>query len=374
MTVPVLLYLEEFFPDPRRDTGSHRVCCLLSLFREKGWRIVLGVQQKGVEDTEDFQKQFGVEALLQGMTEASLREYCEQASGLRLVWSARPEGTSTFLPVLREVVPHVPVVYDTIDLHHIREYRHARYLKNGGLLHKSLQRKQQECALANAVEHVVLVSDHEKDVLQQLVPSAHLSTVAWSQELYENIPGWDSRSGLLFVGGFFNGASANAESMRWFLDKVWPLIQQKNSELCLWVVGGDVPAWLQGRASDQVQILGRVMDLQAMMDRVRVSVAPLQIGAGIKGKIIESWAMGVPVVATSIAAEGFPEAGTLAMKVQDDPQEFADAVLELHDQEKAWTQMSGAGQEVVRRYFSREVLSAQLDALLASCNYEGCDG
>ncbi|MGA0332575.1 MAG: glycosyltransferase [Kiritimatiellia bacterium] len=320
-----------------------------------------------------MRKKLGVDEILQGLTAESLGHWCEQASDLHLIWSSRPEGTEYFLPVLRRKLPGVPVVYDTHDLHHIREYRQARYLRNAGLLQASLRRKQQECRLAKAVDRVVMVSDHEKHILQALIPEARLSTLAWFQQEYKEIPGWASRSGLLFVGGFFNGASANTESICWFMDEVWPRIQKEKPEMLLWLVGGDVPEWLQKRESETVRIPGRVKDLTSIINRVRVSLAPLQIGAGIKGKVMESWAMGLPVVGTGIAAEGFPEEGRHAMKVEDDPRKFAEAVLEVHEQEAEWSRMSGAGKEVVRMFYSRERVSKQLNEVIKMCRREGAD-
>jgi glycosyltransferase involved in cell wall biosynthesis len=95
-------------------------------------------------------------------------------------------------------------------------------------------------------------------------------------------------------------------------------------------------------------------------------VAPLRFGAGIKGKLGTSFSFGLPVVATSVAAEGMYLQHGREVLIADSPQEFADAVLRLYDDPALWASLSQAGRQLVRERYSPEVIREGLRQVIAS--------
>ena len=96
--------------------------------------------------------------------------------------------------------------------------------------------------------------------------------------------------------------------MKWFVREVWPVLQSKGFPHRFIIAGSHVPADVAALASDNIEVRGYVDDLALLFSTCRISVAPLRYGGGIKGKIVSSLSYGVPVVATSIAAEGISSA------------------------------------------------------------------
>jgi glycosyltransferase involved in cell wall biosynthesis len=127
-----------------------------------------------------------------------------------------------------------------------------------------------------------------------------------------------------------------------------------------------------------VVVRGHVEDLEAELATCRLTVAPLRFGAGIKGKIVSSLAAGVPCVASPVAVEGMGLADGLHLRVADGAAAFADAIVELHEQEAAWTALSDAGLEVARETFSvagaRRRIVAMLRELDLPAAGQGSDG
>jgi len=88
-------------------------------------------------------------------------------------------------------------------------------------------------------------------------------------------------------------------------------------------------------------------------DSVKLSVAPLRYGAGIKGKINQSMALGVPVVATSLAVEGMTPVDHEDIFVADEPEDFAQALIELYESEELWNRLSKNGLKNEGELFGR---------------------
>ena len=95
-----------------------------------------------------------------------------------------------------------------------------------------------------------------------------------------------------FIGGY--GHPPNLDAARWLISEIMPLVRQRDPALECLLVGGGLPEGVRQRCGDGVAALGLVEDLGEIFDRIRLTVAPLRFGAGIKGKVIDSLAAGVP--------------------------------------------------------------------------------
>jgi glycosyltransferase involved in cell wall biosynthesis len=121
----------------------------------------------------------------------------------------------------------------------------------------------------------------------------------------------------------------NEDGIRWFTEEVYPIIKQKIPQVSLTIVGRNpFPSLLElGKKDSSIIITGRVPDVRPFMDRAAVSVAPLRIAGGTRLKVYESMAMELPMVATTIGAEGLPVRDGKEILLRDSAPEFADAVV-----------------------------------------------
>jgi glycosyltransferase involved in cell wall biosynthesis len=132
---------------------------------------------------------------------------------------------------------------------------------------------------------------------------------------------------VLFVGDL--GWPPNAEGMRWFAKKVWPLVARRRPIAWVEVLGRGAPADLLRLGEPNFVFAGEGDDTRPHWERAAVGIVPLRAGGGTRLKILEAAACGVPVVSTSVGAEGLElEAGT-AIRLQDEPEPFAEAVVAL---------------------------------------------
>lgn len=167
---------------------------------------------------------------------------------------------------------------------------------------------------------------------------------------------------LLFVGNFAH--RPNPDGLHWFVQSCLPLLAQQCPAVKLIVVGSFAQADIFALQSEQITVLGRVSDAQltALYQQARVVIAPLRFGAGVKGKVIEALAHGVPVVTTTYGVEGVSGLAQLSPPTNT-PQAMADAIGLLLRDDGAWQQVAAAGQTFVNEKFSVQAAQATLTQL-----------
>ena len=134
------------------------------------------------------------------------------------------------------------------------------------------------------------------------------------------------------------------------------------------VVGSDPPREIQTLTSDQIQVHGFVPDVDPLFDSCRLSVAPLRFGAGVKGKVNQSLALGVPCVMTKIGAEGtFIQDGVDGL-IADEPVHFAAHIRAAYEDEDLWQKLREAGLRNIESHFSFEAAKGILRELIEETN------
>src|SRR6185369_13677698 len=132
---------------------------------------------------------------------------------------------------------------------------------------------------------------------------------------------------LVFVGPFLH--APNIDAMVYFCNEVFPLITSEIPDATLAIVGSFPTQPVKNLARDGVEVIGFVPDVKPYLDSSYVSIAPLRFGGGMKGKIGEAMAHGLPVVTTSIGIEGFGLTPSTNVLVGDTPRDFASLTCDL---------------------------------------------
>ena len=107
---------------------------------------------------------------------------------------------------------------------------------------------------------------------------------------------------MAFIGSY--GHAPNLDAAWWLIQEVMPLVRAQDDGIECLLVGSNMPDTLKSAVAPGIRPIGRIEDLSGLFDRVRLTVAPLAFGAGVKGKVLDSLAAGVPCACTPIAAEG----------------------------------------------------------------------
>jgi glycosyltransferase involved in cell wall biosynthesis len=257
----------------------------------------------------------------------------------------------------------VPVIFDTVDLHFVRRQREAELTGDKAVRDVATETEAMELGLAAACDAVLVVSPDEKQVLAAKLPSQCIEIVSNIHEPHESIPPYENRRDFLFIGGFEH--TPNVDAMLWFVRHVMPLIRQQLPAAKLHMIGSKMPDVIQALASENVIAHGHVENVRPFFESCLLSIAPLRWGAGVKGKINQSMSFGVPVVSTTIGAEGMHLTHGQNVLVADSPADFANQIVRLYEDPVLWNKLSQNGVKNIEEHFSPEAARRNLEGVLS---------
>jgi len=358
-----LLIIDACTPTPDQDSGSLRMVNLMRLLRALGWQVTFFADNRlYVDGYTPALQALGVEVLYAPQMNDPIRLFRQRGGEFAAILLSRHYIAINYLGLSRLYAPQARLIFDTVDLHYLREQRAAELEGSEELRRKAERTRAQELKLIRACDATLVVSPVEQTLLARELPQARVEILSNVHEVYGCRRGYADRADLVFVGSFQH--PPNEDAMLWFAREILPLLRESLPGVRLNVIGQPVPESLREFAADDFVLHGFVADLEPHMDGCRVSVAPLRYGAGVKGKVNMAMSYGLPVVATPAAVEGMHiEAGGDVL-VAADAEAFAAAVTRLYGDAQLWATLSANGLANVERHFSFDAAKAALARIL----------
>ena len=351
---PRVLVVDAYTPTPDRDSGSLRMAELLGLLVEEGCSVKFISQGLGHDgDYTAALQQRGVECWWQPWIGHFPRWLARRGAEFDAIIVSRHYVLAPMLSMLREFAPRARIVFDTVDLHFLREQREAEQRGQDTGPGAARRTRQSELSLVRAVDLTWVVSPVEQALLAELAPGAPVRVLSNIHRVERHTPGFESRRDLVFVGGFRH--PPNVDAALWLGTGIFPRLHERLPGVTLHLVGAEAPPAVQALDRQPgIRVHGHVADLESLLDGCRVSLAPLRYGAGIKGKVNQSLARGLPVVGTSCAIEGMELQDGRDVLVADDADAFADQVARLHGDAALWHALREGGLANTAAHISRE--------------------
>lgn len=230
--------------------------------------------------------------------------------------------------------------------------------------------KMCEVALLNTYDDVITLSsiDTEKLLRAGVTTIIHtsLAVVNTPQDAMLSVNGWKV---LSFVGPDCN--LPNVAGIKWFLANVWGHLRQKDSSYRLQIIGYWAPDHIAEVIGgyENVEYLGFVEDLPSVL-KDTIMIVPITVGSGIRMKILEAAAMGVPFVTTSVGVEGIPVTDGEHCFVADTPEDFMNAIIRLRDEQLRKQLAENANRLVKERYTLEALRRNRLEVYNTNKNKE----
>jgi GT2 family glycosyltransferase/glycosyltransferase involved in cell wall biosynthesis len=244
---------------------------------------------------------------------------------------------------------------------YFRSIQRQLFAERGGWIAKSkemlewLRGLRYEVAAAEQFDAVFTCHEQEQKVLESVLGNGRPWIVPGLRTAIDashyRFPGGPRRPGtLLFVGNFQH--RPNIDGLAYFCTEVFPLVRAELPEATLSIVGANAEAADLDRFSgDGVRLLGQVPDIREPLRTHAVFVCPIRTGAGVRVKILEAFASGIPVVSTSLGAEGLAVKSGSELMLADSPAAFAAACVQLlHKPDQAQALAASARRLVETRY------------------------
>ena len=363
------LFIDYQIPKPDIDAGSYATVQEMRLVQSLGYKVsfaALNLAYMGHYD-EDLNR-LGIETIVAPFY-LSLDELLEKRGGeFDVVYITRYSVAKGIIDKVRTHAPQAKILFNNCDLHFLRELRVALSDKSQESMQKALQTRSDELEVMRQVDAVLSYNEVEHAVIvSHNLGSSNVVKCPWVVESRpaEQVPSFNERNGIAFLGGY--GHPPNAEAVEYFIREVMPILRKKLPNIVFNVYGSRVPKTIEKLASDDINIIGYVDTVDEVYDTNRIFVAPLLTGAGIKGKVLGALAYGIPTVLSPVAAESTGVRSGLDCIIAKNPNDWADEIARLYQDEKAWKEMSVNAQKFTDQYYSfkagRELMKAAFEAV-----------
>lgn len=258
--------------------------------------------------------------------------------------------------------------------------RQARYER--GPLRRWLWRREArrlaryEADLLPRFDHILTVTAEDRAALLRLLPPAAAESAAHKLTALPicvdpgarpPLPRRDREPRIIHLGTMF--WPPNVEGVLWFANEVLPLIVQQVPDACFTIAGKQPPESVQRLALDgaplarHVEVTGFVPNAEPLLASSRVFVTPVRAGGGMRVKIIDAWQWGLPLVSTTIGAEGIATRPGENILLADEPQPFADAVVRVLTDADLAQRLRANGRAWVEAHYDWRSVYPRLNAI-----------
>lgn len=360
-----ILVVEACMVTPDQDSGSVRLFNLLRILVNAGHHVTF------VADNLDGDAKYaamlgaiGVETLHGKFAGSVRRVLRERGPTLDAIMFCRHYIASQYVGSVRTLAPNARIVFDTVDLHFVREEREATLHANAAMKQAAAVTRVRELGVVAQSDVTLVVSAFEKNLLAEIAPKAIVEIVSNIQPLVPEPPPFARRQGIVFIGGFRH--PPNVDAVMWYAREVLPILRTLLPGVNTSIIGSNMTDGIRALAQPGLDLVGFVEETAPWLNGARVSIAPLRYGAGVKGKVNEAMNYGVPVVATGCAVEGMHLAADRDVLVADDAAGFAAAIVRAYNDETLWNQLSAAGRNNLRQHFSPDAAAPTVRRVFAA--------
>jgi glycosyltransferase involved in cell wall biosynthesis len=352
-------------PRPDRDSGSIDTFQYIRMLQRLGYKVVFAPHDMRHDGryTEALQR-LGVECLYLPYVRSLRAHLDKHGRHYDLVMLQRVHHASQHIASVRRKCSRARIIFNTVDLHFLREERQAATLQSAQLAQEARRTKALEFGVMRQSHATVVISEAERVLLQKELPELRIAAIPYVREVQGSASAFHERRDLVFIGGFL--FDPNVDALKYFADEIWPLVRRQLPDVRLLVIGSGVPPEVAriGRIPG-IEILGFVENITPIFNRCRLSIAPLRYGAGIKGKVGTSLSHGVPCVASPIAAEGMGLEHRVNVMLGADAAAFASSIVEAYQDEVLWDELSANGLKLFEEHYSFARGLERLGKLLA---------
>ena len=359
-----ILVIDHHLPMPEKDAGSLRMFHILNILRRLGHRVTF------IPDNLADMPPYGDKLRKRGIKVVNhpyikkVRDYLiSHGSEFDAVVLSRCDFARKHIGDVRLHAPQSRVIFDTVDLHFLRTDRQAELTSDPKIRERASEKRQLEYDLIDQADETWVVSGVEQKLLREARPGKSIEIVPTIVDVPGSKTPFSLRRDFLFIGGFQH--TPNIDAVIFFLEKIHPLVKEHLSDAKFYIIGDKTPPEVVALATDNVIVAGLQPDVRPLFESVKLSVAPLRYGAGIKGKINLSMSFGVPVVATSLAVEGITLTDREDILIADEPENFARALIELYESEELWNRLSTNGIKITKAHYSVSAVRKRLNRLLS---------
>ena len=363
-----VLFIGLVFPESGSTAAGTRMLQLITFFKEHNYHISFGSAAQESPFSDDL-TQFDVKQISIELNNTYFDTFVKDLDPEIVVFD-RFIAEEQFGWRVAENCPKAIRILDTEDLHCLRMARLEAFKKNiifdiNALVNFDITKR--ELASIYRCDLSLIISSYEFNLLTDVfkIPREILFELPFmldriTKEQISNEPSFKERVDFISIGNFKH--EPNWQSVLYLKKAIWPLIKEQlpNAQLLIYGAYTNQKVTDLHNEKENFLIKGRAEDAHKVIEKARVLLAPLQFGAGLKGKLIDAMQTGTPSVTTSIGAEGMHGALPWNGFIEDSPDEFANKAVELYTNQEIWTQAQKNGITIINTNSDKTRLTVKL--------------
>lgn len=355
-----IVFLNESIFTPDKDSGSNRLKEIILAYKELNFNCIICTQN--AYRTDNYIQYFGELGIIVYVETNRFKSYFDflkSVPKVDFVWYYTPDTLNDNLKKMSKIVPNHKSIFDMVDLHFLRIQRAIELEPTRISLRKKYNKYFKiETKMAQKADYVIAISDVEKEIMTQYVDEKKLITISnvhYPKVKIEETPPFEQREGILFIGSTH---TPNIDALYYLYQEIMPTVWEKIPNLKVNIIGS-VNEAIKDIEDPNFVFHGYVENIDELFLSNRFMVAPLRFGAGVKGKIGQSFEYYLPVITSSIGAEGMHLVHNENALIDDTKEGFAEAIIDLYNNERLWKKLQNNSEESLNP-FSHEILKNNL--------------
>ncbi|MFZ2430244.1 MAG: glycosyltransferase family 4 protein [Lutibacter sp.] len=362
-----LLIIGLVWPEPTSTAAGSRMLQLISLFQKNGFTVTFVCAASKTTNSFDLEE-LNIQTFDILLNDSSFDSLIKKINPVFVLFD-RFLTEEQFGWRIAENCPEAIRILDAEDLHFLRNARQVAYQNSTAFSLSDLlsEMAKREIASIYRCDLTLIISKYEMKLLKKTfkIDKSLLLYLPFllnkmNLETLRSYPSFQNRNHFISIGNFKH--EPNWNSVQYLKTDIWPLIRKKLPEAELHIYGAyATKKVLQLHNKKEGFIIkGWAETVEDVFTNARVCLAPLQFGAGLKGKLIDAMNFGTPSVTTRIGAEAMHHKLPWNGFVEDNPSEFALKAVELYSNQKIWEDAQQNGVEIINTCYSKEKYEKKL--------------
>jgi len=356
-----LLIIGFVWPEPNSTAAGSRMLQLIELFQSKNYNITFACAASKTENSFDLE-QLTIETVEIQLNNSNFDTLIKVLNPAIVIFD-RFLTEEQFGWRVAETCPNALRILDTEDLHFLRSARKEAYKQNQKLTLNLLinDLAKRELASIYRSDLTLIISKFELNLLKKIfkIDKSLLHYIPFllnpiNLETINSFPTFQKRKHFMTIGNFKH--EPNWTAVLFLKTEIWPLIKQKLPDAKMLIYGAYATEKVHQLHNEKEGFIikGWTSSSKCAFENVKVCLAPLQFGAGLKGKLIEAMLFGTPSVTTSVGAEAMHHKLPWNGFIQDNPKDFAQRAIDLYTKKQTWLIAQKNGIEIINKCYSKE--------------------
>ncbi len=353
-----IVFISSQIPTYDKDSGSNRLKEIINVYLELNYNCIMIVDKINFNEKHyNFFLELGVVICEINKNKNQKISFLKTIPKVDFIWYNGPNSLKKNYSIVSKALPISRALYDMVDIHFLR-YKRAIKLNP---IRISLRKKYNkyfniETKLAQKADYIIAISDVEKEIMSQYIDANKLITISnvhYPKVKKEDTLNFEERANILFIG---SSHTPNIDALYYLCNEIMPIVWKKSPKIKVNIIG-NVNHEISDISHPNITFLGYVPDIESLFKSSKMMVAPLRYGAGVKGKIGQAFEYYLPVITSSIGAEGMNLIHNENLLVEDTKEGFANAIINLYTDKMLWLKLQNNSENSLEPFSKEKVKS-----------------